>query len=79
MFVIVVPGPKRPLFLHPFQRHGSHRHLLSNTPEQDPDQRPGNVVPDATDAGQNGSRLRDLNKEKRKRRQIDFVSYEKNK
>lgn len=53
------------LFL--FQGHGSHRHLLGSAPEQDPDQRPGNAVPNATDARQNGSGLTDSDKEKGKK------------
>lgn len=64
VLVIVVPSPKRlrlPVSLS-FQGHGSHRHLLRGTSEQDPDQRAGNAVPNATDARQNGSRLRDFNK-----------------
>lgn len=78
MFVIVVLKGLFPP--HPFQGHGSHRHHLGSTPEQDPDQRPGNAVPDATDARQNGSRLRDLNKEKEKGSEAtSFLMKKKNK
>lgn len=58
MFIIVVPPPL-------FQGHGSHWHLLGGAPEQDPDQRPGNAVPDATDPRKNGSRLRAFHKEEK--------------
>lgn len=76
---LILKGLFSPSFF--FQGHGPHRHLLCSTPEQDPDQRPGNAIPNATDAGQNGSRLKDLNKEKKKGKgsKATFVSHEKNK
>uniref|UniRef100_A0A665W342 receptor protein-tyrosine kinase n=1 Tax=Echeneis naucrates TaxID=173247 RepID=A0A665W342_ECHNA len=60
--------------------HMTQEYLLSGTPEQDPDQRPGNAIPNATDARQNGSRLRGSNEgRKGKGSKATFVSYEKNK
>lgn len=64
--LLLLPLVLKGLFSPSFQGHGSHGHLLGSTPEQNPDQRPGNAVPNATDARQNGSRLRDSNKEKGK-------------
>lgn len=64
------------------QGHGSHRYLFGSAPEQDPDQRPGNAVPNATDARPNGSRLRDFKAEKRRKTEkgskATSFSYEKN-
>ncbi|KAI4888509.1 hypothetical protein NFI96_019385, partial [Prochilodus magdalenae] len=40
-----------------FERHDQDRDLLHRTPGQDPQQRTGNSVPDATDSGQDGSCL----------------------
>lgn len=63
VFIIVVPPSL-------FQGHGSHWHLLGSASEQDPDQRPGNAVPDATDPRKNGSCLRAFHKEKNKTNKI---------
>lgn len=46
------------LFYFPLQqRHDEDRHLLGRAPGQDPQQRAGNVVPNAADTGQDGSSL----------------------